>query len=73
MLLHFRSFHRPHRRFRKEVKPSVDEKTDIPRIFGLFAEAAEGGVKGLDRVSGGVAALDTARASATLYLSGECH
>lgn len=55
------------------MKPSVDEKTDIPRIFGLFAEAAEGGVKGLDRVSGGVAALDTARASATLYLSGECH
>jgi hypothetical protein len=32
----------------------------------------EGGVKGHDRVSGGAAALDTARASAMLLQSGEC-
>lgn len=32
----------------------------------------EGGVKGLDRTSGGVAALDSARGSAMVRRSGEC-
>jgi hypothetical protein len=48
------------------------EKTDIPRILGLCAEAERAVSRVLDRVSGGEAALDTARASATQRLSGEC-
>jgi hypothetical protein len=45
---------------------------DIPRMDGIVSRA-ESGVKGLDRVSGGFAALDTAFGSAMLCLSGECH
>jgi hypothetical protein len=45
---------------------------EIPRILELRAEAVRTRVKGLDRVSGGVAALDTARASTMLRQSGEC-
>lgn len=37
-----------------------------------MCRGGEGGVKGHDRVSGGAAALDTARALAMLRLSGEC-
>jgi hypothetical protein len=40
--------------------------------IGTVCRGAKDGVKGLDRLSGGVAALDTARASAMLRLSGEC-
>ena len=45
---------------------------DIPRMDGIVSRAGSG-VKGLDRVSGGFAALDTAFGSAMLCLSGECH
>ena len=46
--------------------------TDIPRILGIACRGGEGGVKGLDREAAGEAALDSARASAMLHLSGEC-
>jgi hypothetical protein len=38
----------------------------------MVCRGGEDGVKGPDRMSGGEAALDTARASAMLRLSGEC-
>ena len=44
----------------------------IPRILEIVCRGGEGVVKGPDRVSGGGAALDTARASAMVRLSGEC-
>jgi len=47
------------------------EKLTFPDI-GIVRRGGEGSVKGPDRVSGGVAALDSARASATLLLSVEC-
>jgi len=46
--------------------------SDIPRMDGIVSRAGRS-VKGLDRVSGGLAALDTPFGSAMLWLSGECH
>jgi len=43
--------------FRQTLNP------DIPRMDGIVSRAGSG-VKGLDRVSGGLAALDTALGSA---------